>query len=105
VTRAGRLYYDAKKRARRSGVPFNLEMDDIQIPGLCPVLGIPLIHGTAVCSPNSPSLDRIVPSLGYTKGNVIIVSMLANMIKTNATPGQIIAVGEFYKKLLTQPNN
>ena len=44
--------------------------------------------------------DRIIPELGYVEGNLVIVSDLANRIKTNATPEQIIKVGEFYKKLL-----
>ena len=31
--------------------------------------------------------------------NIIIVSILANSIKTSATPQQILDVGNFYKKL------
>jgi hypothetical protein len=30
-------------------------------------------------------LDRIIPELGYVPGNVKIISMRANRIKTNAT--------------------
>jgi hypothetical protein len=48
---------------------------------------------------NSPSLDRIVPEKGYVKDNVIIVSLMANSIKNQATPEQILTVGNFYKKL------
>ncbi len=53
-------------------------------------------------SSSSPSLDRIIPEKGYVKGNVIVVSNKANVIKNNATPEEIIAVGEFYKKLLEE---
>ena len=47
----------------------------------------------------SPSVDRIDPSGGYVRGNVIWISWLANCIKSSATPKQIVAVGEFYKQL------
>lgn len=33
----------------------------------------------------SPSLDRRVPSLGYTRGNVAWMSLEANRIKDNAS--------------------
>ena len=48
---------------------------------------------------NSPSLDRIDNDKGYTKGNVIMVSHMANSIKNQATPDQIQKVATFYKKL------
>lgn len=95
----------AKTRAKAKGVPYQLSEEDISIPEVCPVFGTKLAKGPARGrksgpSDNSPSLDRIVPSLGYVVGNVIVVSWLANRIKSNATPDQIIAVGQFYKRLL-----
>ena len=45
-------------------------------------------------------LDRIVPAKGYVKENIIIISLLANSIKSSATPTQILKVGNFYKELL-----
>ena len=51
---------------------------------------------------NSPSIDKIIPEKGYVPGNVIIVSMKANMIKSFATPDEIIKVGKFYKNLLEE---
>jgi hypothetical protein len=34
---------------------------------------------------NSPTLDRIIPSLGYVRGNVKVISMRANVLKHNAS--------------------
>ena len=39
--------------------------------------------------PNSPSLDRIDPTKGYVKGNVMMMSALANRMKQDATLKQL----------------
>jgi hypothetical protein len=49
--------------------------------------------------------DEVIIGLndkGYEIGNVIWVCQKVNNIKTNATPDEIIKVGEFYKKLLEE---
>ena len=75
----------AKSRAKRKGLLFNLEHKDINMPILCPVLGTTLKTGLGKLVPESPSLDRIVPSFGYTKGNVRVISHRANALKSDAT--------------------
>jgi hypothetical protein len=92
----------AHKRSKHKQIPFDLKEEDIRIPEVCPILNIPLHRGKKTLCPNSPSIDRIVPEKGYIKGNIIIVSSKANTIKSYATPEEIIAVGEFYKKLLEE---
>jgi hypothetical protein len=47
-------------------------------------------------------MDRIDNTKGYEKGNVIIVSRLANVIKNQATPSQIKKVADFYMKLYAE---
>jgi hypothetical protein len=42
-----------------------------------------MFHDTQ--SRTSPSLDRIDSTLGYTKGNIQVISWLANTMKTNAS--------------------
>lgn len=70
------------------------------IPEQCPALGIQLqLDCSHATKDAAPSLDRIVPALGYVRGNVVVVSFLANRIKTNATPAQIRAVADFYEQL------
>ena len=72
----------ARSRALKAHLPFNLRRQSIVIPVSCPVLGIPLKLG-ATRSANSPSLDRIVPSLGYVEGNVRVISDRANRLKAD----------------------
>lgn len=51
-------------------------------------------------NPNDPacwSLDRKDNSLGYVKGNVVIVSLKANKIKRDATPLELRQVADFYE--------
>lgn len=72
------------------------------IPTRCPVLGIPLSHGTGRNGSHagSPTLDRLVPAFGYVPGNVLVVSSLANSIKSDGTPDQIRRVADFYAQHL-----
>jgi|SRR5580658_8243615 hypothetical protein len=75
----------AKRRAKRDGLPFNITWQDVIIPKRCPVLGIPLEKSSGRISLNSPTLDRIVPALGYVKGNIWVISWRANSLKKNGT--------------------
>ena len=84
------MFYDARKRAEKFGVPFGIEPDDIQIPDTCPVLGIPLLDKGL--RDHRPSLDRIVPSAGYVRGNIAVISFRANRIKSDATIAEMQAV-------------
>lgn len=79
----------ARMRAKRDGVPFDLTKEDIIIPDICPVLGIPLKVGDRKSHDNAPSLDKKIPSLGYVKGNVAVISYRANRIKNDATPEEL----------------
>lgn len=87
-------------RAKTSGVPFDLTLEDLVIPSECPALGIPLNShwGGATrddVKDNCPSVDRIIPSLGYVKGNTQVISYRANRIKTDASKEEILSVYEW----------
>lgn len=88
-TREYSMFYDARKRAFSLGLPFGIEPEDISVPDRCPVLGL-LLDGS--CRDRKPSLDRVVPSLGYVKGNVRVISFRANRIKSDATADELRAV-------------
>lgn len=92
------LHYRAKNRATRLNIPFNIEMEDIILPEYCPVLGIKLVCGNEDLG-SSPSLDRIVPELGYVKDNIVVISHRANTIKNNATKEEIRKVSEWLNKI------
>jgi hypothetical protein len=74
-----------KARCKKRGLPFNLTLEDIIIPEICPVLGIKLETRIGKFHDNSPSLDRLIPELGYIKKNVRIISYRANRIKCHAS--------------------
>tara|TARA_R100001509_G_scaffold138169_1_gene92263 strand:+ start:17 stop:394 length:378 start_codon:yes stop_codon:yes gene_type:complete len=88
----------ARNRAKKRNIYFNLTLNDFHIGEKCPILGTPFKVGLDNWQ-NSPSLDRIDNRRGYEKGNVIVVCMMANSIKNQATPSQIKKVADFYEKL------
>jgi hypothetical protein len=96
------LLKSAKRRAEQEGIPFHLTPADIRIPHVCPVLGITLAFNTGSIASSSPSIDRVVPHLGYVPGNIRVISARANRIKTNATPDELLAVARYAKEATCQ---
>jgi len=92
------FFYSAKGRAKKEGCDFNIEPSDIRIPEVCPILGIKLTKGEGCVTEASPSLDRIIPGLGYVKGNIQVISFKANTIKSNATPEELRKVADWSEK-------
>ncbi len=78
----------AKSRARYDNLEFNIVLEDIVIPEVCPYLGTPI---QMFDKQYAASLDRIDSSKGYTKDNIQVISYLANRMKSNATEEQLIA--------------
>lgn len=88
-----------KTTAKKYNILFNLTHADIVIPSHCPVLGIPLVIGDATAQWGSPSVDRIIPHLGYVRGNITIISHRANTIKSDATSAELEKVLGYVKKM------
>lgn len=78
-----KTWKDAKSRAKLRGVPFDLGVEDIVVPDVCPLLGIPIFRVEGKLTDNSPSLDCFYPSKGYVKSNIWVISQRANTIKRN----------------------
>ena len=92
------LYGQIKRRCLSKGIPFNLELSDIIIPSSCPILGMQMKAMSGNWD-NSPSVDRIDPTKGYTKDNIQIISMRANRIKSDASPKELRLLADFMEKL------
>lgn len=76
------LLRQARTRAKQKHLAFSLKPSDILIPAFCPILGIPIYPSTTgQPGPNSPSLDRLDNTLGYTPSNVKVISFKANTLK------------------------
>ena len=88
----------AKFRAKKKGIPFDLSPDDFSIPDVCPVFGHPF-EPPKKNAWWSPSLDRIIPALGYVKGNVQVISMRANAIKSDASLEEIEKIAEYLRRV------
>ena len=83
----------AKARAKRRGLPYDEKCPDLEMPDVCPVLGIALIYPNALKnkrSSNSPSLDRLENPLGYVAVNLRVISFRANALKNDATVEAVI---------------
>lgn len=92
------LVRNAQNRSKKYGLPFDITHEDIIIPEFCPYLGIKLMP---LSKWSSPSLDRIVPELGYIKGNIQVISTKANTMKSNATQDELIRFAKAVLKLDT----
>ena len=85
------LVHNAKQRAKKYGIPFDITYKDIVIPECCPYLGIKLVPFSEW---SSPSLDKIIPELGYVKGNIQVISTKANTMKNSATHDELVRFAE-----------
>lgn len=92
------LIAEAHRRAKDKNLPFNIEWTDVVIPPTCPILEIPLFHGVRNACDNSPTLDRIIPELGYIKGNTRVISKRANTIKSFGTAAEHLAVARYIQE-------
>ncbi len=98
------LLSSAKYRAKKKHLPFSLTKEDIIIPKKCPIFNIPLHYSEGGKTDNSPTIDRINNSNGYTKENIVVISYKANRIKNNATIDELRKLSEFYMRAAKQSN-
>lgn len=77
----------SKKRAKAYG--WDNDIDTEYLLGIavdvCPIIGVRLKYGGGEKTKLSCSLDRIDPLGGYVRGNVQIISNIANLMKSNAS--------------------
>lgn len=77
-----------KSECKKKGIPYDLDADYLRSiwTGECPITGDQITIGNSgMGSSKSGHLDRIIPNLGYVKGNVEYISGRMNRIKYDAT--------------------
>ena len=93
-----RFLAKTKERAAAQNLPHDINLEYLEsIAGPhCPVFGTPFVWGQGNGShPYRPSVDRIIPELGYVKGNVAFISLKANTIKQDVTEKELYAVADW----------
>jgi hypothetical protein len=78
------LYLGAESRHKKHGTQKFIDLKDfrdliIRADGMCEVSGLKMIYTGQGKNPFSPSIDRIDSSMGYVKGNVRLVCLIANL--------------------------
>jgi hypothetical protein len=96
--RQARLFSYKKRNAQAAGKKWGLLPGDIVWPKRCPLLGVKIDYFSPKQSDRSPSFDQIRPGKGYIKGNVQIVSLRANRIKSDATPEELQKIAKYMAK-------
>ena len=95
------LCNSSRHNAKRYNMVFEIDEDFIKTlytkqNGLCYWFKIPLVPSTVNRAPDKPSLDRIDCTKGYTKKNVVLTCMCAN-IGRNSCSSEVFK--EFCEKL------
>lgn len=90
--RASGIFYAARKSGTKlqfdSVVELAAYVKSIA-PDRCPVFGKRFTSRGAGFSKWAPSIDKIDPKKGYVRGNIQVISMLANCMKRDATKNEL----------------
>lgn len=80
--------YSIRHKCKKNDIPFDIDFEYLKeiYTGECAYLGVPLeLRNSQDKNGYNLSIDRIIPELGYVKGNIKIISNKANLMKANAT--------------------
>ena len=91
-------YSNRKKKLKYRGEELQAKFEDIEFPDVCPILGIPLDYDMIEQSDYSPCFDRYDTSKGWVKGNIIIISLRASLIKRYGNSEELKKVAKFLKR-------
>lgn len=111
-----RIISGCRKRAKDKNVPFDMKPEDLYDPntGALPIFcryfpNVKIDYNHGPDRRKWPSVDRKVPALGYTSDNVCVVSLGANMWKSNGSNPEerkkIVALTSKNKSAPTLPND
>lgn len=87
-----------RHRAKQKNLPFNLTKKDIVVPKKCPCCG------SGFSKDNPASVDRLIPNLGYTKGNVNVICKRCNERKNNSLPPNLRNIADWMEREIENKN-
>lgn len=94
------LIWKTRASAKKRGIPFELCKEDLEIPEVCPILRTPFEFNTD----RTMTVDRIDNSKGYVRGNVQIISMKANTMKSNASVPELLLFAKWIGEYFGEPS-
>ena len=101
------IYFVAKRsECKQKGFRFDLTEQYLQDiwTDFCPIFHTPMVIGTGGRGDGYNShLDRIIPEVGYVKGNVAWISGRANRIKYNASVKDLRDIADWMERATTIP--
>lgn len=96
------MLYSAKSRAKKKGWDFDLDLDYLitMAPDRCPVDNREFdwnrrLDQDSTLPLSIPSIDRIDPSVGYTKGNIAIIGDQWNRWKNNMQLNDLLTLTKY----------
>ena len=92
-----------RSESKKKNIAYDLDANYLKSiwTGMCPIFNIPIEIGReGMGSHKSGHLDRLIPELGYTKGNVNYISGRANRIKYDATVNELLRVATWLEAQL-----
>lgn len=92
----------ARARARKKGLKFEITPEYLMsiLPRQCPVFKTKFSFvGNRWVRPMSPTIDRLDNSKGYVRGNAVVISMKANIIKNAFSTAEVAAVARWMRKM------
>ena len=98
-SRVHKIRYRAKEKDFPFNVSFEYLLDIFPTNFKCPALNVFL---NFEIYKDQPTIDRVIPEIGYVEGNIMWVSFFANLIMSDAHPKEVIQVGEFAEKIFKQ---
>jgi hypothetical protein len=93
---------NARRRARKAKLPFEITAAYILslTPDHCPVFGTKFsFSGNLVQNHSSATLDRLDPSKGYVPGNIMVISLKANQIKSAYSACDVGCVAQWMRSM------
>lgn len=103
------LCYDAGRRARLKRIPFTLTPADVKAlldrGWYCSYCGVPLGSYAGRMTPHTLTLDRLIPSEGYTPDNTVLACHRCNCEKAEHTPATLRAWADRIDAVIRQKEN